>query len=156
MRVLLALVLCGSGLALAAFSKIAPGLNFVNPGDTTPVRLEFVQAQGLWLNLRADSVITLENPFNKKPLVITINKGKAVAKDPEHYLESIDPLELKIRVPKSAKAGDYNLRLEAQVFVCDSKSELCFVQNLEGNTVLRVSEVGKNQAVMVSLEKSKR
>jgi hypothetical protein len=156
MRVLIALVLCGSGLALAALSKIAPGLNFVNPGETALVRLEFMQAQGLWLNLRADSVITLENPFDKKPLVITINKGKAAAQDPEHYLESIDPLELKIRVPKTAKAGNYDLRLEAQVFVCDSSSELCFVQNLEGRTVLKVGETGKNQNVLVSLEKPKR
>jgi hypothetical protein len=156
MKVLLVLGLLMSGLAFAAFSKIAPGLSFANPGETAVVRLEFVQAQGLWLNLRADSVIKLENPFGKKPFEIVLQKGKAASKDPEHYLESIDPLELKIRVPKSAKAGDYNLRLEAQVFVCDSKSELCFVQNLEGNTVLRVSEAGKNQAVMVSLEKSKR
>lgn len=156
MKLLLALVLCGSGLALAAFSKITSGLNFANPGETTVVRLEFVQAQGLWLNLRADSVITLENPFTKKPLVITIKKGKAAAKDPEHYLESIDPLELKIRVPKSAKAGNYDLKLEAQVFVCDSNSELCFVQNLEGGTVLKVGETGKNQNVLVSLEKPKR
>ncbi len=156
MRVLLALVLCCSGLALAAFSKIAPGLNFANPGDTTLIQFEFAQAQGLWLNLRADSVITLENPFNKKPIEITIKKGKAAAKDPEHYLESIDPLELKIRVPKSAKAGNYDLKLEAQVFVCDAQSELCFVQNLEGNTVLKVGETGKNQNVLVSLEKPKR
>ncbi len=156
MKVLLALVLCCSGLALAAFSKIAPGLNFVNPGDTAVVRLEFIQASGLWLNLRADSVITLENPFDKKPLVITIKKGKAAAKDPEHYLESIDPLELKIRVPKTAKAGNYDLKLEAQVFVCDAQSEQCFVQNLEGNTVLKVGETGKNQNVLVSLEKPKR
>lgn len=155
MRVLIALILGCSGLALAAFSKIASGLNFANPGEITVVRLEFRQAQGLWLNLRADSIIKLENPFNKKPLVITIKKGKAAAKDPEHYLESIDPLELKIRVPKSAKAGNYDLRLEAQVFVCDSKSELCFVQNLEGSTVLKVGETGKNQNVLVSLEKPK-
>jgi hypothetical protein len=155
MRLLLALVLCGSGLALAAFSKIAAGLNFANPGDTVLVRIEFTQAQGLWLNLRADSIITLENPFNKKPLVITIKKGKAAAKDPEHYLESIDPLELKIRVPKTAKASNYDLKLEAQVFVCDSKSEQCFVQNLEGNTVLKVGETGKNQNILVSLEKPK-
>lgn len=156
MRLLLALVLCGSGLALAALSKIASGLHFANPGDTALVRLEFTQAQGLWLNLRADSVITLENPFDKKPLEITIKKGKAAAKDPEHYLESIDPLELKIRVPKSAKAGSYDLKLEAQVFVCDSQSELCYVQNLEGNTVLKVGEMGKNQSILVSLEKPKR
>jgi hypothetical protein len=156
MRVFIALVVCCSGLAFAAFSKIAPGLNFANPGDTTLIRLEFAQAQGLWLNLRADSIITLENPFNKRPLVITINKGKAAAKDPEHYLESIDPLELKIRVPKSAKAGNYDLKLEAQVFVCDSKSEQCFVQNLEGSTVLKVGETGKNQNILVSLEKPKR
>ena len=120
------------------------------------IRLEFAQAQGLWLNLRADSVITLENPFNNKPLVITIKKGKAAAKDPEHYLESIDPLEFKMRVPKTAKAGQYDLKLEAQVFVCDSKSELCFVQNLEGGTVLKVGETGKNQSVLVSLEQPKR
>ncbi len=156
MRVLIALILCCSGLALAAFSKIASGLNFANPGETALVRLEFRQAQGLWLNLRADSIVTLENPFNKKPLVITIKKGKVVAKDPEHYLESIDPLELKIRVPKTAKAGNYDLRLEAQVFVCDAQSELCFVQNLEGSTVLKVGETGKNQNVVVSLEKPKR
>jgi hypothetical protein len=158
MKVLLALVLCCSGLALAlaALSKIAAGLNFTNPGETAVVRLEFTQAQGLWLNLRADSVITLEHPFAKKPLVITIKKGKAASKDPEHYLESIDPLELKIRVPKSAKAGIYDLKLEAQVFVCDAQSEQCFIQNLEGNTVLKVGETGKNQAVMVSLEKPKR
>ncbi len=120
------------------------------------VRLEFAQASGLWLNLRADSVITLENPFDKKPLEIIIKKGKAAAKDPEHYLESIDPLELKIRVPKTAKAGNYDLKLEAQIFVCDSQSELCFVQNLEGSTVLKVGEMGKNQNVLVSLEKPKR
>ena len=156
MKLFLALVLCCSGLALAAFSKIAAGLNFANPGDTTVIRLEFAQAQGLWLNLRADSVITLENPFNNKPLVITIKKGKAAAKDPEHYLESIDPLEFKMRVPKTAKAGQYDLKLEAQVFVCDSKSELCFVQNLEGGTVLKVGETGKNQSVLVSLEQPKR
>jgi hypothetical protein len=156
MRVFIALVLCCSGLALAAFSKIASGLNFANPGETTVVRLEFVQAQGLWLNLRADSVITLENPFDKKPLEVIIKKGKAAAKDPEHYLETIDPLELKIRVPKTAKAGNYDLKLEAQVFVCDSQSELCFIQNLEGSTVLKVGETGKNQNVLVSLEKPKR
>ncbi len=156
MKVFMVLILCCSGLALAAFSKIAPGINFANPGDTTLVRLEFAQASGLWLNLRADSVITLENPFNKKPLVITIKEGKAAAKDPEHYLESIDPLELKIRVPKSAKVGSYDLRLEAQVYVCDASSELCFVQNLEGSTVLKVGETGKNQNVLVSLEKPKR
>lgn len=156
MKVLLALVLCCSGFALAAVSKIASGLNFANPGETAVVRLEFAQASGLWLNLRADSVITLENPFDKKPLEIIIKKGKAAAKDPEHYLESIDPLELKIRVPKTAKAGNYDLKLEAQIFVCDSQSELCFVQNLEGSTVLKVGEMGKNQNVLVSLEKPKR
>jgi hypothetical protein len=156
MKFLLVLILFTSGLAFAAFSKIAPGLSFVSPGETALVRLEFVQAQGLWLNLRADSTIRLENPFGKKPFEAVLQKGKAALKDPEHYLESIDPLEFKIPVPKNAKAGDYNLKLEAQVFVCDSKSELCFVQNLEGSTVLNVGETGKNQNVLVSLEKPKR
>ena len=44
----------------------------------------------------------------------------------------------------------------ALIFVCDSKSELCFVQNLEGGTVLKVGEIGKNQSVLVSLEQPKR
>jgi hypothetical protein len=156
MKVLLVFVMFAFGVALAAFSKIAPGLSFAKPGDTAVVRLEFQQAQGLWLNLRADSIITLENPFTKKPFEIVLQKGKAAAKDPEHYLESIDPLELKMLIPKTAKAGDYALKLEAQVFVCDSKSEQCFVQNLEGNTVLKVGNAGQNQAVLVSLEKPTR
>jgi hypothetical protein len=155
MKVFVAVLLFGLGIALAAFSRVTPGLSLANPGDTATVRLEFVQAQDLWLNLRAESVITLENPFSKKPIEIVLKKGKPVAKDPEHYLESIDPLEVKIAIPKTAKPGDYNLRLEAQVFVCDGKSELCFIQNLEGNTVLKVGTLGKNQAVVVSLEKPK-
>jgi hypothetical protein len=156
MKVFLVLVLFASGLAFAAFSKIAPGLTFASPGDTAVVRFEFLQAQDLWLNLRAESVIRLENPFGKKPLEVVLQKGKAAIKDPEHYLESIDPLELKILVPKTAKAGDYALKLEAQVFVCDSKSEQCFVQNLEGSTVLKVGSAGKNLAVLLSLEKPRR
>lgn len=149
-------LLFGLGIAFAALSRVTPGLNFANPGDTALVRLEFQQAQDLWLNLRADSVITLENPFGKKPIEVVLQKGKPAAKDPEHYLESIDPLEVKIPIPKTAKAGDYTLKLEAQVFVCDGKSELCFIQNLEGTTVLKVGTTGKNQAVLVSLEKPKR
>jgi hypothetical protein len=156
MRFFLVVLLFTAGLAFAAFSKIAPGLSFARPGETAVIRLEFRQAQGLWLNLRADSTIRLENPFGKKTLEIVLQKGKTAAKDPEHYLESIDPLELQIPVPKSAKVGDYDLKLEAQVFVCDSQSELCFVQNLEGNTVLKVAETGKNQSVLVLLEKPKR
>ncbi len=156
MRAIAAVLLLFWGVAFAAFSRVRPGLTFVNPGDTAVVRLEFQQAQDLWLNLRAESVIRLENPFAKKPFEIVLQKGKAAAKDPEHYLESIDPLELKIQVPKTAKAADYNLKLEAQVFVCDSKSEQCFVQNLEGSTVLKVGELGKNQTVLVSLEKPRR
>jgi hypothetical protein len=156
MKVFAVFFLFFCGLAFAAFSKVAPGLTFANPGDMAVVRLEFKQAQGLWLNLRADSIITLENPFAKKPFEVILQKGKAAAKDPEHYLESIDPLELKIPIPKTAKAGDYNLKLEAQVFVCDSKSEQCFVQNLEGSTVLKVGNAGQNLAVLVSLEKPTR
>ncbi len=155
MKVFLAILVL-AGVAFAAFSRISPGINFANPGDTVKVKLEFNQAKELWLNLRADSVVSLENPFSKKMLKITLKKGKPAAKDPEHYLESIDPLEFKMRVPKTAKVGEYNLRLEAQVFVCDGKSEICFVENIEGSTVLKVGETGQNQNTLLSLEKPKR
>jgi hypothetical protein len=156
MKVFIGVLMLGLGIAFAALSRITAGTNYANPGETALVRLEFSQPDDLWLNLRAESVITLENPFGKKPISVVLQKGKPAAKDPEHYLETIDPLEFRIRIPKTAKAGGYNLNLTAQIFVCDAKSELCYIQNLEGNTVLTVGTTGKNQAVQVSLEKPKR
>lgn len=137
---LLGFVLC-CGLSAISMAASTTGLTHAQAGGQATLRLELRPMKGFVLQKRSE--IWLVNPFDKTKLKLR-PQGTDWANDPEHYLETVLPLEWKFAVPKNTKAGAYPLELAGVAYVCETTQGVCLRQEVSAKAVLKVGVKGRD------------
>jgi hypothetical protein len=135
-----------------ALSNSNTGVIFAKPNSVATVKLEVLNAKNVLFNRKGTTTFTLSNPFGKT-LTLGLPAGVKDAVDPEVYYSSIKPLEFKINVPKTAKAGIYPLKLEVDFYLCDTNVRVCYKETALAKAELRVGQTGKGTPVVMKLER---
>jgi hypothetical protein len=139
------------GITLALSSSNA-GVVYAKPNSVTVIKLEVQNAKNVLFNRKGTTSFKLSNPFGKA-LTLGLPTGVKDTIDPEVYYSSIKPLEFKINVPKTAKAGIYPLRLEVDFYLCDTNIRVCYKETALAKAELRVGQTGKNTPIVMKLER---
>jgi hypothetical protein len=138
------------GMVLALSSSNA-GIVYAKPNSVATVKLEVQNAKNVLFNRKGITTFKLSNPFGNS-IVLGLPEGVKDAVDPEVYYSSIKPLEFKINIPKTAKAGIYPLKLEVDFYLCDTNIRVCYKETALAKAELRVGQVGSNMPIVMKLE----
>ena len=120
------------------------------------MRFEFTLAQHVLLNLAGSSEISFLNPFTGKEVAVEVSKGQPYPAAPKDYLQRVEPIALKLEIPKNAKAGVYNVKLIAQVFLCEAVLKVCYIEETPGSFEIRVGRTGLDTAVKLEYVRPQR
>jgi hypothetical protein len=151
LKIFTAGLISGIGMALALSSSNA-GIVYAKPNTVAVVKLEVQNAKNVLFNRKGTTTFNLSNPFGKT-LILGLPAGVKDTIDPEVYYSSIKPLEFKINVPKTAKAGIYPLKLEVEFYLCDTNIRVCYKETALAKAELRVGQTGSNTAIVMKLER---
>ena len=149
-RILFALLALSSlALTLAALNtgSAANGVFHASADRVATVRFEFKLAQNVLLNLAGSSEIAFLNPFTGKEVALEVSKGEPYPSAPKDYLQRLEPVAFKLEIPKNAKTGVYNVKLTAQMFLCEGVLKVCYVEQTPGNFEIRVGQNGPDTPV---------
>lgn len=135
-----------------ALSSSNAGVIFAKPNTVATVKLEVQNAKNVLFNRKGTTTFKLSNPFGQA-ISLGLPAGVKDAVDPEVYYSSIKPLEFKIPVPKTAKAGIYPLTLEVDFYLCDTNIRVCYKETALAKAELRVGQTGKNTPIVMKLER---
>ncbi len=135
-----------------ALSSSNAGVIFAKPNTVATVKLEVQNAKNVLFNRKGTTTFKLSNPFGQA-ISLGLPAGVKDAVDPEVYYSSIKPLEFKIPVPKTAKAGIYPLTLEVDFYLCDTNIRVCYKETALAKAELRVGQTGKNTPIFMKLER---
>jgi hypothetical protein len=145
-------ILCSSlGMAFA-LSSSNTGVIFAKPNTVVIVKLEVLNAKNVLFNRKGTTAFKLSNPFGKS-ISLGLPAGIKDTTEPEVYYSSIKPLEFKISIPKTAKAGIYPLKLEVDFYLCDTNVRVCYKETALAKAELRVGQTGKNTPIVMKLER---
>jgi hypothetical protein len=139
------------GLAFALSSSKA-GIVYAKPNTVATIKLEVQNAKNVLFNRRGTTTFSLSNPFGKT-ITTGLPAGIKDTTEPEVYYSSIKPLEFKISVPKTAKAGIYPLELKVEFYLCDTNLRVCYKETALAKAELRVGQIGKNTPIVMKLER---
>ena len=136
-------------LVLSSASGFAQGTqnatSYAKPGEEAIVRLELRPAKNIAFNRLAPNLVRLEHPFKPGQFLERREfKGTPWPDDAEHYLQSVEPLEVRLPVSVGVKAGVYPLKFTAELFVCDKVVNVCFKRTLAVGGELRVGASGRD------------
>lgn len=136
-------------LAIAApnTGTISSGVFHASSDRAAVLRFEFKLAQNVLFNRAGSSEISFINPFTGKDVALEVSKGEPYPPEPTDYLQRLDSISTKLEIPKSAKAGVYNVKLIADVFLCEAVLKVCYVEQTPGSFELRVSQRGRDTPV---------
>jgi hypothetical protein len=145
-------ILCASlGMAFALSNSNA-GIVYAKPNTVATVKLEVQNAKNVLFNRKGTTMFKLSNPFGKS-IALGLPAGVKDTTEPEVYYSSIKPLEFKIPVPKTAKAGIYPLTLEVDFYLCDTTIRVCYKEMALAKAELRVGQTGKSTPIVMKLER---
>jgi hypothetical protein len=155
-------------VALLAVSSLVVTVAAPNTGSATSgvfhasverganLRFEFKLAQNVLFNRAGSSEISFQNPFTGKEVAVEVSKGEPYPAAAKDYLQGLEPIALKLEVPKSAKAGVYNVKLVAQVFLCEAVLKVCYLEETAGSFELRVGQTGRDTPVRLEYVRPQR
>ena len=143
-------ILFALGVALAAPNNTS-GLSFAQPGTAALVQLELRPVDGVIFNRLGPSAVRLENPFKPSETLSVGLNGTPWAGDPEHYFGTVKPLEFRLTVPSNTKPGTYPLKLEAELYLCNSAIRVCFRSLFKALAELRVGSSGDSRAAVIEV-----
>jgi hypothetical protein len=135
-----------------ALSSSNAGIVYAKPNSVALVKLEVQNAKNVLFNRKGTTTFSLSNPFGKA-LTLGLPAGVKDTTEPEVYYSSIKPLEFKIPIPKTAKAGIYPLELKVDFYLCDTNVRVCYKETALAKAELRVGQTGKNTPVIMKLER---
>jgi hypothetical protein len=138
-------LLSSLGMVFALSSSNA-GMVYAKPNSVAVVKLEVQNAKNLLFNRKGTTTFSLSNPFG-------LPTGIKDSTEPDVYYSSIKPLEFKIAIPKTAKAGIYPLELNVDFYLCDTNVRVCYKESALAKIELRVGQTGKNTPVVMKLER---
>ncbi len=141
-----------TGATLGGWVASNTGIVYAKPNSVATIKLEVQNAKNVLFNRKGTTTFSLSNPFGKA-LTLGLPEGVKDAIDPEVYYSSIKPLEFKINVPKSAKAGIYPLELKLNFYLCDTNIRVCYKETALAKIELRVGQTGKNMPIVMKLER---
>ncbi len=103
-------------------------------------------APGVLVNRAAPNSLLLVTPWQKAQAGL---RGSART-EPQwaDYFAVVEPVLFKVRVPASARAGQYPVTVTAQLFVCDQHEKVCRLRKLTLPVALKVSVAGPKQAAL--------
>ena len=150
--------LTGATLAVAApnTGSVSSGVFNASVDRVAAVRFEFTLAQHVLLNLAGSSEISFLNPFTGKEVAVEVSKGQPYPAAPKDYLQRVEPIALKLEIPKNAKAGVYNVKLIARVFLCEAILKVCYIEETPGSFEIRVGRTGLDTAVKLEYVRPQR
>jgi hypothetical protein len=151
LKVLTAGLLFSFGTAFA-LSNSNTGVIFVKPNSVAIIKLEVQNAKNVLFNRKGTTTFSLSNPFGKT-ITTGLPAGVKDTTEPEVYYSSIKPLEFKIQIPKTAKAGTYPLKLEVDFYLCDTSLRVCYKETALAKAELRVGQTGKSTPIIMKLER---
>lgn len=145
------------GLALAAPSgaTLKSGVFFAAAGSDAKVRFEFKFEPNLLFNRAGSSSLSLETPWNKKPIELELQKGTPYKDAPDEYHTALEPVTALVRVPVGTKAGTYPIKISAEVFLCDNLSKVCYIDRASGSLEVRVG-TGKDLPMQIEFSRPTR
>lgn len=148
----------GATLAVGApnTGSISSGVFHASVDRVAAVRFEFTLAQHVLLNLAGSSEISFLNPFTGKEVTVEVSKGEPYPSAPKDYLQRLEPIALKLEIPKNAKAGVYNVKLTAQMFLCEAVLKVCYIEQTPGSFEIRVGQVGRDTPVKLEYVRPQR
>jgi hypothetical protein len=142
-----------SSLGLAfALSSSSVGIVYAKPNTVATIKLEVQNAKNVLFNRKGTTTFSLSNPFGKN-ITAGLPAGMEDTIDPKVYYSSIKPLEFKISIPKTAKAGIYPLKLEVEFYLCDTNLRVCYKETALAKAELRVGQTGKSTPIVMKLER---
>ncbi len=144
-------LLSSLGMVFALSSSNA-GMVYAKPNSVAVVKLEVQNAKNLLFNRKGTTTFSLSNPFGKA-ITLGLPTGIKDSTEPDVYYSSIKPLEFKIAIPKTAKAGIYPLELNVDFYLCDTNVRVCYKESALAKIELRVGQTGKNTPVVMKLER---
>jgi hypothetical protein len=150
-KVVMAGLLSSFGVAFALSSSNA-GIVYAKPNSVVIVKLEVQNAKNVLFNRKGTTTFKLSNPFGQA-VTTGLPAGVRDAIDPEVYYSSIKPLEFKMNIPRTAKAGIYPLKLEVDFYLCDTNVRVCYKETALAKAELRVGQAGKNTPIVMKLER---
>ena len=127
-----------------------------NPNRVAALRFEFTLAQNVLLNLAGSSEISFLNPFTGKAVTLEVLKGEPYPSAPKDYLQRVEPIALKLEIPKNVKAGVYNVKLNAQMFLCEAVLKVCYLEDTPGSFEIRVGQTGRDTPVKLEYVRPQR
>jgi hypothetical protein len=148
---IITILISSLGVAFALSSSNA-GVIFVKPNSVAIIKLEVQNAKNVLFNRKGTTTFTLSNPFGKT-ITTGLSAGIKDTTEPEVYYSSIKPLEFKIQIPKTAKAGIYPLKLEVDFYLCDTNLRVCYKETALAKAELRVGQTGKSTPIIMKLER---
>ncbi len=146
------------GAAMAApttGTNIKSGTFFATAGTDAKVRFEFKLETNLLFNRAGSSTLTLETPWNKKPIELEVEKGAPYKDAPDEYHSTLEPVNTAIRVPVGTKAGTYPIKVSSETFLCDNIIKVCYIDRATGSLEIRVG-AGKDVPVQVEFSRPAR
>lgn len=151
LKIFTAAFIAGIGIALA-LSSSNTGIVYAKPNTVATIKLEVQNAKNVLFNRKGTTTFNLSNPFGQA-ITLGLPAGVKDTTDPEVYYSSIQPLEFKISVPKTAKVGMYPLELKVEFYLCDTNIRVCYKETALAKIELRVGQIGKNMPVVMKLER---
>ncbi len=155
---LILVAFCVQAVALAApnTGNISSGVFYAASSRAATLRFEFKLAQNVLFNRAGSSEISFINPFTGKDVALEISKGEPYPSDPADYLQRLDAISLKLEIPKGTKAGVYDVKLIADVFLCEAVLKVCYVEQTPGSFELRVAQTGRDTPVKLEYMRPQR
>lgn len=148
----------GATLAVGApnTGSVSSGLFYPSADRVAALRFEFTLAQHVLLNLAGSSEIAFLNPFTGKEVTLEVSKGEPYPSAPTDYLQRLEPVASKLEIPKNAKPGVYNVKLIAQMFLCEAVLKVCYLEETAGSFELRVGQTGRDTPVKLEYVRPQR
>ena len=160
MKPILAALLALSSLTLTSATlntgSAASGVFHAAGDRTATLRFEVKLAPNVLLNLAGSSEIGFLSPFTGKEVTLEVKNGEPYPDAPKDYLQRDEPVALKLEIPKAAKRGVYNVKVVAQMFLCEAVLKVCYIEETPASFELRVGTVGRDTPVKLEYVKPQR
>ena len=135
----------GKRLALA-WVLLASWAHAVSPAAS--VRVQVAESVGLTFNHLAQNTLNVQTPWGTQQAVFS---GTPYAPDPGTYWSRLHPLTLRLKVPATANAGRYPVRVSAQLYLCDQRAHLCTVRTAEASGELTLGAAPARLDLLLSV-----
>ena len=136
--------------------SISGGVFYPSVNGLAALRFEFKLAQHVLFNRAGSSEIRYVAPFGDQEAVLDVSDGEPYPSAPKDYLQRLDPITVRLKIPQNAKTGVYNVKLIARIFLCEGVLKVCYFEETPGSFEIRVGQTGRDTPVKLEYVRPQR